>query len=158
MGSVLPRRWGVASLVFAVVLMAGCRVNPEAQSGGDGYRHEAQPLALGAWVTDDLAGDSGDTTDWKAIEISSPAQMIVELRADESDAEFLVGAYDRYGAPLGRVERGEGVPIASFGFEAKTVGKHFIMVQATGGPPSSYTIRVQSGDAIEGGGGFRPDF
>lgn len=158
MGTGSPRGLSRALLLLVVLVAAGCRVNPEAQSGGDGYRHEAQPLALGAWVTDDLAGDSGDTTDWKAIEISSPAQMIVELRADESDAEFLVGAYDRYGAPLGRVERSEGMPIASFGFEAKIVGKHFIMVQAIGGPPSSYTIRVQSGDAIEGGGGFRPDF
>ena len=144
--------------MLSVAVLMGCRAKPEAQSGGDGYRHEAQPLALEAWTTDDLAAGSGDTTDWKSIEISSPAQMIVELRADEADAEFVVGAYDRYGAPLGKVERRAEVPVASFGFNAATVGTHFIMVRATGGPPSSYTIRVRSGDSIEGGTTIRPDF
>jgi len=118
----------------------------------------AQPLALEEWLTDDLAARAGDTTDWKILEITSATRMIVELRADEADAEFEVGAYDRYGAPLGRTERRAEVPVASFGFEAKVPGKHFIMVRATGGPPSSYTLRVRSGDSIEGGSTVRPDF
>jgi hypothetical protein len=146
------------AVLATLVGLAGCRVNPEAHSGGDGYRNEAQPLVLNSWITDDLAAAAGDTTDWKAIEISTPAQMVVEIRADESDAELLVGAYDRYGVQLGKVERRESTPIASFGFAASTFGKHFIMVRATGGPPSSYTIRVRTGAAIEGEGGMRPDF
>ena len=161
------RRGSTATLLDRVVVivaivslssLVGCRVNPEAQSGGDGYRHEAQPLVLDSWVTDDLAARGGDTTDWKAIEISTPSQMVVEIRADESEAELLVGAYDRYGVQLGKVERRESTPIASFGFSASSAGKHFIMVRATGGPPSSYTIRVRTGAAIEGEGGLRPDF
>ncbi|MBD89113.1 MAG: hypothetical protein CL940_02110 [Deltaproteobacteria bacterium] len=146
-------------LILALCLaLTGCRVNPEAQSGGDGYRNEAQPLVLDSWVTDDLNAGGGDTTDWKAIEITTPAQMVVEIRADESDTELLVGAFDRYGVQLGKVERRESTPIASFAFAASAVGKHFIMVRATGGPPSSYTLRVRTGDAIEGAGGLRPDF
>ena len=155
--TLLEHRMTLAALA-TVVGLAGCRVNPEAQSGGDGYRHEAQPLVLNNWITDDLDAGSGDTTDWKAIEIAVPSQMVVEVRSDESDAEFLVGAYDRYGVQLGKVERRESTPLASFGFATSAPGKHFIMVRATGGPPSSYTIRVKAGAAIEGEGGLRPDF
>ena len=145
-------------LLSVALIFAGCRANPEAQSGGDGYRHEAQPLVLDSWITDDLSAGGGDTTDWKAIEITTPAQMVVEIRVDESDSELLVGAFDRYGVQLGKVERRADTPIASFGFDASAVGKHFIMVRATGGPPSSYTIRVRTGASIEGKGGLRPDF
>ena len=155
--TLFERRIALAALA-ALVALTGCRVNPEAQSGKDGYRHEAQPLVLNSWVTDDLAASAGDTTDWKFLEIASPSQMVVELRADESDAEFLVGAYDRYGVQLGKVERLESTPVASFGFAASVVGRHFIMVRATGGPPSSYTIRVKTGASIDGEGGLRPDF
>ena len=115
-------------------------------------------MVLDSWITDDLNAGGGDTTDWKSIEISTNAQMVVEIRVDESDAELLVGAHDRYGVQLGKVERREGTPIASFAFDASNVGKHFIMIRATGGPPSSYTLRVRTGDAIEGSGGLRPDF
>lgn len=146
------------SVLVGLVGLTACRVDPEAQSGGDGYRHEAQPLVLNSWITDDLARGAGDTTDWKAVEISTPAQMVVEIRVDESDTELLVGAYDRYGVQLGKVERREGTPIASFGFAANAVGTHFIMVRATGGPASSYTVRVRTGASIEGQGGLRPDF
>jgi hypothetical protein len=106
LATLLEHRMTLAALA-TVVGLVGCRVNPEAQSGGDGYRHEAQPLVLNSWITDDLGAATGDTTDWKAIEIAVPSQMVVEIRADESDAEFLVGAYDRYGVQLGKVERRE---------------------------------------------------
>ena len=145
-------------LGLGLALLGACATDREARSGGDAYRHVAAPMALGEWVTDDVDESAGDRTDWKAIEVVQSCQVVVQLRVDEPDTELLVAAFSRFGEPLGRVERREGVPLASFGFEAARVGRFFLMIRATEGPPSSYTLRATMGEPSGTGDGIRPDF
>lgn len=139
--------------------LAGCGGDPEAKSGGDAYRNEAQAMPMGDWQVDDIAYGEGDRTDWKAVDVPQPAKLSIELSADEPDATFRVGFFDRHGVPLGRAVRKEGQDKASLQVDAANKGRYFLMVQATGGPPTSYQVRVQVAGSSGGGGSSElPDF
>jgi len=159
----LRRAHALAVMALALALgfgaFTGCAGDPEAKSGGDAYRNEAQPMPMGDWQVDDIAYGEGDRTDWKAVDVPQPAKLTIELSADEPDATFRVGFFDRHGMPLGRTVRKEGQAKASFQVDAPKRGRYFLMVQATGGPPTSYQVRVAvAGSSGGAGSSDLPDF
>ena len=159
----MGRAHALAVTAFALAVglgaLGGCAGDPEAKSGGDAYRNEAQPMPMGEWQVDDIAYGEGDRTDWKAIDVPQPAKLSIELSADEPDATFRLGFFDRHGVPLGRAIRKEGQATASLRVDAASKGRYFLMVQATGGPPTSYQVRVQvAGSSAGGGSSDLPDF
>jgi hypothetical protein len=131
---------------------AGCDSDPDAASGGDAYRNEASPMALGEWVSDSINYSDGDRTDWKTLLLAAPGEVKLELNADIPDIELRAALVDRYGFVLGTVVRPEGTDGAvELKLKAAAAGRHFVMVQALGGDPSSYSIKLSAG-----GGAGRP--
>ncbi|MGM0574465.1 MAG: hypothetical protein ACQEXJ_01850 [Myxococcota bacterium] len=147
----------VRLLVLASLLMGACGGDPEAQSGGDAYRHQAELIPLDEWVTDDISVDDADRTDWKALDVPSAGTLTIQFHADEPEAEITVGLFDRYGRPLGDLKRGEGQGRVQAEIPIRSAGRHFVMIREADGPPTSYMIRASLGGADAGGAG-RPGF
>jgi hypothetical protein len=147
-----------ASLLFAAVSV-GCGVKPESKSGGDAYRHEAQSMALEEWVDGELAYSAGDRTDWKKVELDQASKLYFTLNVDLASSGAKLGVYNRVGVPLGSVTKREGSEApASLAVGAPSDGIYFIRIRATGGDPTSYSVKASlSADSGKGGSGL-PDF
>ncbi|MCB9729887.1 MAG: hypothetical protein H6744_15620 [Deltaproteobacteria bacterium] len=151
----------LAIALLSTVLFLGCKSDPEKDSGGDAYRNEAQPVALDEWTTDDIARKTGDTTDWKAVDLADAGQLTVQLAADEADAEVAVAVFSRYGEPLGEVTRKKGEGRTKLTVPIARSGRHFLRIRQLSGPATAYTLRASLGVADDGpapGRSDRPDF
>lgn len=139
-------------ILLAAPLCVGCPGDPEEKSGGDGYRHQAQPIELGPeWVVDEISAGALDTTDWKKIELTQPARVVIELNADVNDAELLLGVYTRYGQLIAKKLRTRG--LAKLAFDADKPGYYFFMIRHQGGDATGYQVRaIMAGDSGSGGG------
>lgn len=116
-------------------------------------------MPLDEWQVDDIAYGDGDRTDWKAVDLAQPGRLRVELTTDEKSTTVRLAVYDRFGYPLGAANRDEGDKGAQVAVDAKQAGRYFIMIQATGGDPSSYQVRALMGGSSGGGGSTDlPDF
>lgn len=147
--------------LLSLVLLQGCKGDPDKDSGGDAYRNEAKPLALDEWSTDDVASSAGDMTDWKSIELADAGRLTVQLAADEPDAELSLAVFSRYGEPLGEAVRKKGDSRTQVAVSILRSGRHFLRIRQTGGPATAYTVRATLGVADDGAApraGDRPDF
>lgn len=136
--------------------VAACGSHPEANSGGDAYRHQAQAMPLDEWVAGDLDAGEGDRTDWKAVDIEVPGKLVVDFHADDKGVAVDVAVFDRYGYSLGSVTRPKGAdgPV-QVTVAAKREGRYFVMIQQKAGGLTSYSVRATR----EGGGRVPvPDF
>ena len=151
-----PRQ--VKVMVCGAVLGLGigaCGSAPEENSGGDAYRNEAQPMPLDEWVTGELDLDSGDTTDWKAVDVDAAGKLIVELKADKKSAVVNVGVFDKYGLALGYGTRKSGSDVVAVPVKAKVEGRYFVRIVHKDGDKTAYSVRAVLGDS--GGGDAVPD-
>lgn len=118
-------------------------------------------MPLNEWVTDDISVGDGDRTDWKALDVTSTGNLTIEFAADEKDTGVTLAFFDRYGEQIKSVNRkvGSSAPIKFYAKAAKT-GRFFLMIRATEGPMSAYSVRVSGKDGGEETGGTpdRPDF
>ncbi len=165
LGSTWWRLAGLACLgLLPALVSAACGGDPEAGSGGDAYRHQAAPIAIGEPVTDDLSLAEADRTDWKLVSVEAPSKLVLDLAADEADTAVIIAAYDKYGQLLGRSGKRVGGAPAHLEVEARQPGPYFVMIQASEGPPSVYTVTATlsalavPGKGGSGGGSGRPDF
>jgi hypothetical protein len=147
-----------ASLLL-VSAIAGCGVKPESSSGGDAYRHEAQQMALEEWVDGELAYGAGDRTDWKKVELEQASKLYFTLNVDLASSGAELGVYNRVGVPLGSVTKREGSEApATLAVGASSDGIYFIRIRATGGDPTSYSVKASlSADSGKDASGL-PDF
>jgi hypothetical protein len=83
-----------------LALLTACSGGPESNSGPDAFRHEAVEVAIEKWITDDIDGSSGDTTDWMTFKIEATTAVVVTVVFEEDKVEAEVGLYDRYGMPV----------------------------------------------------------
>ena len=131
---------------MGALIGTGCISDPEARSGADAYRHQAETMSMDEWEVGDIAARGGDRTDWRAVDLAVPGRLTVTARVDETDTELLIGIYDRYGRPLHVVQASAGQGELKAMAKVVRAGRVFIMVQATGGPPSAYNLRATLGD------------
>lgn len=90
-----------ALLVLALgSLVAACATGPESSSGPDAYRNEATEIPLDKWITDDVDGPAGDSTDWKTFKVGAPTDVTVTVVFEDDAVEADIGLYDRYGMPV----------------------------------------------------------
>lgn len=147
---------------FAFTALA-CGGDPDANSGGDAYRNEAAVIKVGEeWVTDDLNLDEGDATDWKIFGLESGGRLVIEVQVDDKDAELVISAFSGYGDSIGTTLNKPGQAASTLEVQAPGPGRYFVMVRATGGPPTTYMIRAQLAEATTpaepGGASGRPGF
>jgi len=124
---------------------AGCGGDPEAGSGGDAYRSEAQPMPLDELVTDSLALEELDRTDWKILVLDYPGRLAIEFSADEAESECHIALFDGYGTRVSGATRPGGT-ISTLAVDVPRGGRYFLMVQAVDGPPTAYSIQATLGD------------
>jgi hypothetical protein len=137
---VTKRAW---ALLLSAMFVMSCGVKPEAKSGGDAYRHTAKDMALDEWIDGDIAYGEGDRTDWKRLEMDGPGKLHLSINVDLADVEVVLSVYSRVGVPMGSVVKAEGgSKAARLVVSAKTGGRLFIRVQATGGDPTSYSLKA----------------
>jgi len=132
---------------MTALALGACGSEPEAQSGGDAYRNEAQPMPLDEWVTGELDLDGGDTTDWKSVEIATAGKLSVELKADKKGAVVHVGVYDNHGLALGDGTRKAGSDGVTVLIKAASEGRYFVRIVHKDGDKTGYALR-----AVMGGG------
>lgn len=150
--------WGLC-LPFAFMLLA-CAGGPEGKSGGDGYRHQAQPLEMGDLVTDQVASHAGDTSDWRIVQIPSEGLVTAVVSHDEPRSRLKLAVFDRVGYQLAvGVSPRDGGPL-KVSVPVKQTGRHFVVVQSIKGPTTVYSLKVIQGAGRERGRGSsgRPDF
>ena len=131
-------------LMGGLIGLHGCGGDPEAGSGGDAYRNEAQAMPLDELVDDSLSLDEADRTDWKALDLEDAGQLAIEFSADEPEAKSLLAVFDRYGEQLASANRSGG-QVSVMEVDVPRGGRYFLMVQALEGPPSAYSILVSLG-------------
>ena len=155
----LPSRVRVLSALGLIGALAGAAcgtADPEANSGGDAFRNEAQEMKLDELVTGELDRDSGDTSDWKFIKLEEPGKFKVAFATDKAGAAALVGVYDKYGVQVGVGAKKKGsadaieVPV-----NAKSGGKYFVKVEHRDGDKTTYSLKAALGQG--GGGDVVPD-
>lgn len=143
------RHAALATLIFG---LAHCGGGPDANSGGDGKRHEAVELPLEAWLTDETGVNygAGDRSDWKKVMVPRNGSLHVDVAFDNKDAAVIVAFYDRYGRKLGEKGKSKG-STEHVKFEAEvTKGKYFIQIMAKETEDKSvYSIWA----SMEGGSG-----
>lgn len=125
------------------LLAAGCASGPESASGPDAFRHEAIEMELDLWVTDDVDGQSGDTTDWKTFKIGAPTDVTVTIVFEDDQVEADIGLYDRYGMPVAedRKKKSDNSRMVLKG--ALPPGMNFVKIAAVSSRDrSNYTIQV----------------
>jgi len=152
------RRPGLALLsVLAWGAVACGSAEPDANSGGDAYRNEAQPMPVGDTVTGELDLETGDQTDWKSTTLESAGKATVTLSTDKKGAGVSVAVYDKYGNQLatGAKKGGSEDPV-KVQFKAAYEGKYFVRIRHTGGSKTTYSVEVSTGGG-GGGGGAVPD-
>ena len=138
--------------VFGLLLVpsaSACGSEPEAQSGGDAYRSEAQQMPLDEWTTGEIDQDTGDTTDWKAIDVGEAGKLAVELKSESKGAVLQLGLYDKYGVELGSEKRRAGDEAIKLVVKAKS-GRYFVKIAHRDGDKTAYSVRAVLGD--DGGG------
>jgi hypothetical protein len=138
-------RAGLACVACVGVLALGCEGDPDAGSGGDAYRSEAQPMPLDELVTDSLSLEELDRTDWKVLVLDYAGRLAIAFSADEAEAESFIAVFDRYGTRLGGAER-PGGKISTLTVDVPRAGRYFLMVQAVDGPPTAYSVQATLGD------------
>ena len=130
-------------LILALCATAACGAKPESNSGGDAYRHVAAPMVLDDWNDGQLAYGEGDRTDWKKFELDQAAKVYLTLSVDKEDSGVELACYNRVGVPMGTVTKKEGTSgEVRLVMTAPSDGLYFIKVQATGGEPTSYSLRA----------------
>ncbi|MDP6943636.1 MAG: hypothetical protein QF464_05755 [Myxococcota bacterium] len=150
----------VCAACVCLAAVIGCGGgDPEAGSGGDAYRNEAQDMPLDELVDDSLSLDEADRTDWKALEIEDGGQLAVEFLADEAETKTFLAVFDRYGTQLGAAQRSGG-QVSTLSVDVPRGGRYFLVVQALEGPPTAYSVMVSLGAAPGQGGSptGRPGF
>ncbi|HIA04271.1 MAG TPA: hypothetical protein EYN06_04940 [Myxococcales bacterium] len=127
------------------LMLAGCGIKPNAHSGGDGQRNEAQDLILEEWVTDPdgVNYQKGDRTDWKKIMIDRPGTLFVETAFDNKNAAVAVGLYNKYGLRLiEKMKKRGSTRHVRFEIDINQ-GKYFVSIQCkTSSDNSEYSIRA----------------
>ena len=130
---------GAFCTCFALAF-AACAADRD--SGGDAERHVAKPLASGKWDPDTLDRGSGDTTDWKVMDLQDTGFLTVELVLDDPSAGVVLSVFDRFGKPLARATHRDGDgPQLKLTTEVG-IGKVFLRVLHEAGAKSGYTIRA----------------
>lgn len=146
----------IVIVIGVIGVGAGCVRDLEHNSGGDGYRHEAQELSMESWVVDEVNAPGGDRTDWWQTEPSLGGTLTAIVRLDEPDLRAEVGIFDRTGVNLATAESQDidGQIIVRARMMQPT--KVFIMVRAHGGPSSAYSLKATlgGGDAENSRPGF----
>lgn len=139
-------------------LVSGCGVKPESQSGGDAYRYQATEMVFDEWVDGDVAYAQGDRTDWKKFEVEGSGKIFLTLNVDLPDSGIELSVYSRVGEPLGVVEKKEGAATAAKLVVATSKsGIFFLRVRATGGAPTSYSLKASMSESSSGDSDI-PDF
>jgi hypothetical protein len=92
---------------LAAGLVAGCgsvASSIDAQSEGDQDRDLARAVFLDHTVTDRLAGDDGDNTDWKYVDVVEQGKLHITVAVDRPDQlhDGEVVFYDEFGGLLKR--------------------------------------------------------
>tara|TARA_B100000674_G_C37769800_1_gene881950 strand:- start:306 stop:779 length:474 start_codon:yes stop_codon:yes gene_type:complete len=145
--------------LFVLGQLVGCGVKPEANSGGDAYRHTAEQLVMEEWVDGELAYGNGDRTDWKKFELDQASMVYLSLNLDLPGSGAELGVYNRVGVPLGSVTKGEGATKpATLAVNAPTDGLFFIRIRATGGEPTSYSVKASLSADSDTNNSDVPDF
>ena len=150
------------SITLALTLgcwLTACGVKPEANSGGDAYRHTAEQMALEEWVDGELAYGKGDRTDWKKVDLEQPTKLYLSLNLDIKESGAELGVYNRVGVPLGSVTKEDGADgPAKLVVTAPTDGIYFIRIHATGGDPTSYSVKASFSEDSDTNNSDVPDF
>lgn len=149
----------VSSAVLACALALSAPAcgssDPDANSGGDAYRNEAQAMPLDELVTGEIDADGGDQTDWKSIEIGEAGKLTLELSTDKKGAAIVVGLYDKYGALVDSDTKPGGSEDALKLKVKVKDGRYFVRIQEKGGGKTTYSVKASMGDG--GGGSASPD-
>ena len=156
----LRTQFGWVVCLFVGVMLCACAGGPEAKSGGDGYRHQAQPLEMGELVTDQVASHAGDTSDWRIVQIPSEGLVTAVVSHDEPRSRLKLAVFDRVGYQLAvGVSPRDGGPL-KVSVPVKQTGRHFVVVQSITGPTTVYSLKIIQGAGRERGRGSssRPDF
>ena len=152
-------RFRLFCLVALLGTFAACGARPEANSGGDAYRHTAEPMAMEEWVDGELAYAEGDRTDWKKFELDQPAKVYLSLNLDLKGSSAELGVYNRVGVPVGSVTKGEGADgPATLAISATSDGIYFLRIRATGGDPTSYSVKASLSEDSDADNSDVPDF
>lgn len=117
MRTIRPRVLRPLSLPILLAL-AGCpqqppqrakSFDPDAKSGPDAARANAQLLPLDLPVTDFVSFRKGDRTDWKMIEVPAPrGSLSVKLRWDDTQSELMLAIFDGLGVEVIQGTRTDG--------------------------------------------------
>ena len=111
------------------------------------------------WVDGELAYGKGDRTDWKKFELDQAAKVYLTLNLDLEGSGAELGLYNRVGVPVGSVTKEEGaVGPARLSVAATSDGIYFLRVRATGGEPTSYSVKVSLSADSDSGNSDVPDF
>lgn len=134
-------RWSFFCLLLG--LAAACVPNiqrdPNENSGNDGERSKAQPLALNEPVNDRVDFTEGDATDWKLIQVPAPGRVTVILGCDNTGAWCAARVRDEVGRVVESIES-RGQPRAESSLTL-TRGNYYLEVYV-GQSATDYTVQV----------------
>lgn len=143
---------------LAVLLAGSCGKAPEEDSGPDAHRNAAVEMKFGEWDNGDVNPD-GDRTDWKFVQVPSAGTYRILFHAVAEDIAARIAVFDRYGRPIAAGTRAAGhKKVIDFLLQTPDAGKHFVMVQATSGPRSDYSVKVTGKDGSGGSDVPRPEW
>ena len=147
----VPGLGGILILVFTV-LSFGCRVQPEENSGPDGFRDRAAPIPLGEWLPD-MVDKSGDKTDWRIFQTEFTDWVRVSVVVAESNAKISIGIYEVHGILVAETFKPKGVQ-PGFRIELKRrlgPGVYYARVRHLSGSGTAYSIRLDLGSEANSG-------
>lgn len=134
----------LAMLAFALVLTAGncgedLEKNPDLP-GSDGFRQNAEEVALGTSVIGVVDTKAGDSNDWKYFIVPSVGVVTITVTFDQHDAYCEMVLTDERGQTLSTFQDEKRQLLDKITIKAEP-GKYFVRIFAKDGD-SDYTLTV----------------
>jgi hypothetical protein len=136
-----------ARLLLGLFALAGCVQGPDAGSGPDAYRHQAEPMELDQWIPDSLSSGGNDQVDWRQFTVAYASEIVVTVVFDNEQVEAEVGLYDRYGIAVKEDAKSRSDSPRLIVRGLVPAGTNFVRVAVGSRQETGYTIQVQVADS-----------
>ena len=135
----------ILSVLAALVLISGCGVAYNSNSGTNGTRDSATQLSTGIAITEKCDADVGNNEDWYTFTPSEPGTINININASSTENNNLLQLFDGFGRELKSLNIDPSKSVYSFDpIEITNVSadlRYFVKVTCLAGQ-TTYTIQT----------------